>query len=125
MLASLTEDVPVIANALLGQPILGINGAILVCFFAYMAWLSPLLFAGVLGFLVVGLISYQLPVWAALGQLHRARLEHDALMKCFHERGGEQVQSTRSTGSFGGRRTRPFRGSNHARSSARGRTWAE
>src|SRR5215211_1099663 len=48
-----------------------------------MGWLSPVLLAGVLAFLAVGVLSYQLPVWAALGQLQRARLEHDALMKCF------------------------------------------
>ncbi len=84
LLATLTEDVPAIAAALLGLPILGINSAILICCFGYMGWLSPLLLAGVLGFLVLGVLSYQLPVCAALNHLQRARLEHDTLMKCFH-----------------------------------------
>jgi putative ATP-binding cassette transporter len=83
LLATLTEDVPAIAGALLGLPILCVNAAILVCCFAYMGWLSPVLFLGVLGFLTVGILSYQATVWAALGQLHHARVEHDALMKCF------------------------------------------
>jgi putative ATP-binding cassette transporter len=83
LLATLTEDVPAIAGALLGLPVIGVNVAILLCCFGYMAWLSPLLFAGVLAFLALGVLSYQLPVWAALVQLRRARLEHDALMKCF------------------------------------------
>src|SRR5215212_6327675 len=84
-MATLTEDVPAIANALTGLPVLCVNAAILLCCFAYMGWLSPVLLVGVLGFLAVGVLSYQLPVWAALGQLHRARLEHDALMKCFRD----------------------------------------
>ena len=83
LLAALTEDVPAIAGALLGLPILCVNAAIVVCCFAYMGWLSPVLLLGVLGLLTVGILSYQATVWAALGQLQRARVEHDALMKCF------------------------------------------
>jgi putative ATP-binding cassette transporter len=83
LLATLTEDVPAIAGALLGLPIVGVNAAILLCCFAYMGWLSPSLLVGVLGFLAVGVLSYQLPVWSALRQLHQARCDHDELMKCF------------------------------------------
>src|SRR5262249_27441413 len=83
LLAALTEDVPAIASALLGVPILGVNVAILLCCLAYLGWLSPLLLLGVLGFLAVGVLSYQLPVLRALAQVHLARQEHDALMKHF------------------------------------------
>jgi putative ATP-binding cassette transporter len=83
LLATLTEDVPAVANALLGLPILAVNAAILLSCFAYMGWLSPVLLVVVLCFLAVGVLSYQLPVWSALRQLHRARLDHDELMKCF------------------------------------------
>jgi putative ATP-binding cassette transporter len=83
LLAALTEDVPAIAGALLGVPILCVNVAILLCCLLYLGWLSPLLLLGVVGFLVVGVLSYQLPVLRALGHLHRARQEHEALMKHF------------------------------------------
>lgn len=83
LLAALTEDVPAIAGALFGVPILCVNVAILLCCLAYLGWLSPLLLVGVLGFLTVGVLSYQLVVLRALGQLHLARQEQDALMKHF------------------------------------------
>src|SRR5262245_29029527 len=40
-LAVLTDDVPVIGQALLGLPILCVNAAILLCCLVYLAWLSP------------------------------------------------------------------------------------
>jgi putative ATP-binding cassette transporter len=83
LLAVLTEDVPAIAGALVGVPIICVNAAILLCCLAYLGWLSPLLLVGVLGFLVVGVLTYQLPVVKALTQLHLARREHDALMHHF------------------------------------------
>src|SRR5262249_18552190 len=54
LLAALTEDVPAIAAALLGVPVLCVNVAILLGCLAYLAWLSPLLFLGVLCFLAAG-----------------------------------------------------------------------
>jgi putative ATP-binding cassette transporter len=83
LLAALTEDVPAIAGALFGVPILCVNVAILLCCLAYLGWLSPLLLVGVIVFLTVGVLSYQLVVLRALGQLHLARQEQDALMKHF------------------------------------------
>jgi putative ATP-binding cassette transporter len=83
LLAVLTDDVPALGHALLGVPILCVNAAILLCCLVYLGWLSPLLLAGVLGFLVVGILSYQLLVARALGQLGRARQDQDALMKHF------------------------------------------
>jgi len=83
LLAALTEDVPAIAGALVGVPIVCVNAAILLCCLIYLGWLSPPLLLGVLGFLAVGVLSYQLLVWKALGKLHLARREHDTLMKHF------------------------------------------
>jgi putative ATP-binding cassette transporter len=83
LLAALTEDVPAIAGALVGVPIVLVNVAIVLCCLVYLGWLSlPLLFA-VLGFLVLGVLAYEVLVLQALGQLHLARREHDALMKHF------------------------------------------
>jgi putative ATP-binding cassette transporter len=83
LLAVLTDDVPALGHALLGLPILCVNAAILLCCLVYLGWLSPLLLGGVLGFLAAGILSYQLLVARALGQLGRARQDQDALMKHF------------------------------------------
>src|SRR5690348_2787013 len=50
VLALLTEDVPVVANALLAVPVIGINLAILACSLAYLAWLSPPVFVAIVVF---------------------------------------------------------------------------
>jgi putative ATP-binding cassette transporter len=83
LLTALTEDVPATTSAFLGLPVLCVNAAIMLCCLAYLAWLAPVLFLGVLGFLVVGVLSYQFAVVRAGDHLHRARQEHDALMKHF------------------------------------------
>jgi putative ATP-binding cassette transporter len=83
VLALLTEDVPVIANALLGVSILGINLAILLCCLLYLAWLSPLVFAGLLVFLVGGAVTYLWAVGRANHYLKRAREGQDELLHHF------------------------------------------
>jgi putative ATP-binding cassette transporter len=83
LLTALTEDVPATTSALLGLPLLCVNVAIMLCCLAYLAWLAPVLFLGVLAFLVVGMLSYYLAVVKAWDHLHHARQEHDLLMKHF------------------------------------------
>lgn len=83
LLAALTEDVPAIAGALVGIPIVLVNVAIVLCCLIYLGWLSLPLLLGVLGFLALGVATYQVLVRQALGQLRIARREHDALMKHF------------------------------------------
>src|SRR5262249_13484644 len=57
LLAALTEDVPAIAGALVGFPIVLVNVAILLCCLLYLGWLSLLLLLCVLGFLVLGVLT--------------------------------------------------------------------
>jgi putative pyoverdin transport system ATP-binding/permease protein len=83
LLAALTEDVPAMTSAFLGVPVLCVNAAIVLCCLVYLAWLAPTLFLVVLGFLAAGVLSYQLAVVKAGEHLHRARQQHDALMKHF------------------------------------------
>jgi putative ATP-binding cassette transporter len=83
VLALLTEDVPAIANALLGISILGINVAILFCCLAYLAWLSPAVFAGLMASLVVGAATYLWAVGHANRYLKRAREGQDELLHHF------------------------------------------
>ena len=84
ILALLTEDVPVIANALLGVSILGINLAILLL----LPGLPGLAFAGrfrrsVVAFLVVGAVTYLWAVGRANRYLKRAREGQDELLHHF------------------------------------------
>jgi putative pyoverdin transport system ATP-binding/permease protein len=122
LLAALAEDVPAIAGGLVGVPIVCVNAAILLCCLLYLGWLSPLLLLAVLGFLAVGGLTYQALVWKALGHLHRARREHDTLMKHFrgltegikelkiHSRRREEFLTRLLGGTAGGLRDRTAAG---------------
>ncbi|HEX5735296.1 MAG TPA: cyclic peptide export ABC transporter [Blastocatellia bacterium] len=83
LLATLTEDVPVITNALLIIPVLCINLTIIVGGFAYLGWLNWVLLLAVLGFMAVGVVSYQMAIKRASGPLTKARQEADELQKHF------------------------------------------
>ena len=83
--ATLTSDVPNIANAYIFLPLLCMNFAILLGCLIYLCWLSPLLLVTALGFMAVGLISHQLPVRRALQYFSRSREATDVVFK--HLRG--------------------------------------
>jgi len=73
LFAVLTGDVPSIANAYVFLPLLCMNFAILLGCLIYMCWLSPRLLLTALGFMVVGVISHQLPVRKAQQYFSRSR----------------------------------------------------
>jgi putative ATP-binding cassette transporter len=83
LLASLTEDISVITNGLVSIPTICMYGAILICCLGYLAWLSWLVFFGVLAFIVVGVVVFQLGVNKALGFVRLAREDQDSLFKHF------------------------------------------
>jgi putative ATP-binding cassette transporter len=83
LLAALTADVPVVANALVGVPLLLVNLAIVLGCLVYLGWLSLSVLGAVLGFLVLGVGSYQLLASRALHHLKLARTEQDALQGHF------------------------------------------
>lgn len=83
LLASLTDDVPVIANALLQIPILCINLAVVACSLIYLGWLSLPVLLGVLAFMGVGIACYLFPVLRADVYLNRAREHMDVLFRHF------------------------------------------
>src|SRR5262249_32295105 len=62
LLTTLTYDIPTIINALNVIPLLCVNAALVIGCLVYMGTLSWLLFAIVMGFMIVGIISYQLPI---------------------------------------------------------------
>jgi putative ATP-binding cassette transporter len=79
--ATLTGDVPGVANAFVFLPLLCMNLAILLGCLIYLCWLSPLLLVGALVFMAIGIISHQLPVKQALKYFERARETTDVLFK--------------------------------------------
>jgi putative ATP-binding cassette transporter len=83
LLTSLTDDIPVITNALLNIPLICINLAVVLGGLAYLGWLSPVMLLAVLFFMAVGIASYQLPVLKAMRYFRSARENADALMKAF------------------------------------------
>lgn len=83
LLATLVEDLPIIANALLAIPILCINIAVVISGLIYLGWLSWPLLIVVLLFVAIGVVSYQLPVIRAVRLLRMAREQSDALFNHF------------------------------------------
>jgi len=83
LLGTLTGDVPTIASALTVMPHLCMHIAIIVGCFAYLAYLSWGVFLGVLAFLTVAVISYQIPLTRAFRYLKLGRDEWDVLLKHF------------------------------------------
>ena len=79
--ATLTGDVPSIANAYIFLPLLCMNLAILLGCLIYLCWLSPLLLLAAVVFMVVGITTHQIPVKKAFKYFERARETADAVFK--------------------------------------------
>jgi len=83
LLAALTSDVLSIANSLQAVPMFCINLAIVIGCLIFMGWLSPTILLFVLGFLVIGVVSYQWAIGRAMGYMRVAREHEDTLYKQF------------------------------------------
>jgi len=83
LLATLTDDIPAITNALTFIPIFCINTVIVLGCLFYLGWLSPSVLAAVLVFMILGIASYQLPIMKALHFHRQAREESDNLYQHF------------------------------------------
>ncbi len=81
LLATLTDDVPSISAVVSSLPILCMHTAIVLSCLVYLCYLSPVAFVGVLGFLVLGVVTYQLPLVKAVGYLRQSREKGDDLFK--------------------------------------------
>jgi putative ATP-binding cassette transporter len=79
LLSALSEDVTTISTALMQIPRLAMNLVITVVALAYMGWLSWQLLLSTLGFMALGIVSYNLPVQRAGLHLRRVRDERDVL----------------------------------------------
>jgi putative ATP-binding cassette transporter len=81
LLAVLTSDVNTISGSLQCIPHILINSAIIAGCLFYLAWLSPFVFLALLAFMVVGYVSYQLPMSRAIVALRASREMQDGLYK--------------------------------------------
>jgi putative pyoverdin transport system ATP-binding/permease protein len=83
LLAALTEDVVLIANAMIGIPFLCTNIPIVIACFAYIGWLSPAIFACGLIFAALAIAAYVALSSRGAVHLRRAREHQDALVGHF------------------------------------------
>jgi putative ATP-binding cassette transporter len=79
--ATLTDDIVVIANALINIPLFCISIAIVVLCLVYLGWLSLMVLAAFFVVMIVGSISYQALVLRANHHLRDGRQEQTALLQ--------------------------------------------
>jgi len=80
LLGAFTEDLMTITNALLIIPVISINVAVVLCALFYLGWLSWTLLLIVLGFMVIGILTYRFPVTKAIHYMRLARDEANELL---------------------------------------------
>ena len=83
LLATLTEDVPAIGNSLVNIPIMTMHISIVLGCLIYLGWLSWPLLLGLIGFMIVGTLSYQIPFKRGMRRYVIVREEWDKLLKHF------------------------------------------
>lgn len=83
IMATLTEDISAIINALLLIPLFCINLAIVAGCLIYLCWLSPASFGLVMGFMLVGGAIFQLAVNRGMRYQRRGRDMTDTLFQHF------------------------------------------
>ena len=83
LLAALTDDVTSITSALSTIPMLCMNLAIVSCCLAYLGYRSPVMLTYVLGFMVLGIVSYQLLLIRAMRYLRLGRDAWEMMLSHF------------------------------------------
>ncbi len=83
ILATLAEDIPTITNVVNQIPVLSINATVFAGGLLYLAWLSWKVFAVAMVFVVLGIVSYQLPIVKAARHIRTARHLNDDLYDHF------------------------------------------
>lgn len=83
LLTALTDDIPTITNIVSLIPIACINAAVAISCLVYMGWLSWPMLIAVIAIIVLGIVSYQLPVAKAFQYMGLARREGDNLFNHF------------------------------------------
>ena len=81
ILAVFTEDVPAIANAVNAIPAICTNVVIVIGCLIYLGMISGRLLLGVVGFIIVGIITCQVPIAKAMRYMKNVRETNDMLLK--------------------------------------------
>jgi putative ATP-binding cassette transporter len=79
LLASLGGDVATLANVLPVLPTIVVNMAVVFGCLVYLGWLSPVLLLGLLVFMIVGVITYQIPLNKSAILFRLSRNQGDSL----------------------------------------------
>jgi len=80
LLATLTADINTIVESIGAIPLLLMHMTLLVSCLIYLGWLSKLVLLEVAGFILLGIVTYQLPVLRAFAHLRRARDRYNELV---------------------------------------------
>jgi putative ATP-binding cassette transporter len=83
ILAILTDDIPSITNAFVTIPVLFINTAIVITCFCYLGWLSWRVLLGVIVFVVISTVIYELQLIQAMRYFKLVREQWNSLFKHF------------------------------------------
>ncbi len=83
LLAILTEDIQAISSTAFTIPFLCINIAIVIACLIYLSYLSKIIFIIGIGFMLLGIFSYSVPMKKAMSFLKLAREQEDRLFKHF------------------------------------------
>jgi putative ATP-binding cassette transporter len=83
LLAALTEDIAILASALIGVPHLCINIPIVFACFAYAGWLSPAILVCGIVFAAMAIAAYVAMTASGVNGLRRARARQDAVVGHF------------------------------------------
>lgn len=83
LLVALTDDIMAVTDALAAIPVFFINISVVIGCLGYLGWLDWKLLLVVLGFLAVGVLTYQMPMSAGVRRQELAREEEDGLFEHF------------------------------------------
>ncbi len=83
IMAVLNEDVPSITNVVTTMPTIFINAAVVLTCLVFLGWLNWVLLLAVLALMVLGTVTYQLPIIRAIRHGQRAREAADVLQSHF------------------------------------------
>jgi putative pyoverdin transport system ATP-binding/permease protein len=81
LLATITDDIPAVTTAMTSLPLLFTQAAIMVGCLVYLGLLSWPLLLIMLGYMLIGIITYQLPLVKAVHYFRLMREEWDAMFK--------------------------------------------
>jgi len=83
LLGIITDDITSVTNGITSLPFLSTQIAVIIGCLIYLGWLSPPLVLLVIGYMVLGIFSYRLPIIKSVHHYRRMRESWDASFKGF------------------------------------------